>query len=143
MTNFTTRMMIATATLVAAAGAASAQTLRAEIPFTFRAGNKVMAAGTYEVGTVSGQTDRPIFRLSAVGAGHTTLLPGMSPHDAAKSWQAAGNPVLSFDCAAGNCSLATVWTGFSAPAYRIPYVKAGADEPVRVTLIEMRRDKSE
>src|SRR5258708_35623931 len=49
MTNFTTRMMIAAATLVVAAGGASAQTLKAEIPFTFRAGGVVMEAGKYTV----------------------------------------------------------------------------------------------
>ena len=38
MKNLTMKMMFAAATLVAAAGVASAQTLEANVPFTFRAG---------------------------------------------------------------------------------------------------------
>src|SRR5579872_3601198 len=49
MTNFKTRMIVAAATVLAAAGTASAQTLKVEIPFPFRVGSKVMAAGTYSV----------------------------------------------------------------------------------------------
>ncbi len=56
MKKLTTKLMIAAAALVVAAGAASAQTMKAEIPFAFRAGDKVMAAGTYRVETLSTQT---------------------------------------------------------------------------------------
>src|SRR5271169_4577719 len=52
MTNFTMKMMVAAATVVVAAGTASAQNLKADIPFTFRAGGKVMAAGTYRVSRI-------------------------------------------------------------------------------------------
>jgi len=41
--------MVLAATLVAAVGAASARTLKAEIPLTFRANGAVMTAGTYRV----------------------------------------------------------------------------------------------
>ena len=45
MTSLTTKLTIAAAALFAA-GAASAQTLKADIPFAFQSGSKVMAAGT-------------------------------------------------------------------------------------------------
>lgn len=43
------KWMMAAAVLTGAADASSAQTLRAEIPFTFRAGRAVLPAGSYEV----------------------------------------------------------------------------------------------
>ena len=48
MKSLTTNLMIAAAALFAA-GAVSAQTMTADIPFAFQAGGKVMAAGTYRV----------------------------------------------------------------------------------------------
>ena len=49
MKSLTTNCMIAVAALAAAAGSASAQVLKAEIPFTFRAGKALMPPGSYEL----------------------------------------------------------------------------------------------
>jgi hypothetical protein len=144
MTNFTTRMMIAAATVVVAAGAASAQTLKADIPFTFRAGKTVMAAGTYRIEAVSQLSGRPAFRLQAAGGQRAILLVPTTSADANKAWVAKGAPVLSFACIANRCSLAQVWTGGPATAaYQLPQEKMDKDEPVHVALIEMRSEKSE
>jgi hypothetical protein len=140
MTNFTTRMMIAAATVVVAAGAASAQTLKAEIPFTFRANGAVMAAGTYKVSQIS-HTGTPIFQVRGdTGQGAVLLVP-LVAGDPDKSWVAKGMPVLSFACGPSRCALAQIWAG--GPAYTIRQVDTGKDEPVRVALIEMRSVKSE
>ena len=145
MTKFTTRMMIAAATLVVAAGAASAQTMKAEIPFTFRAGpgGTVMEPGTYNVTRITRQSTPPLFRLSEVDARHPILLMPGAAGDAKKAWQAAGKAVLYFECTANNCALAAIWEGADAPAYEIRKPKMGKDEPVRVALVEMRAEKSE
>jgi len=142
MTNFTTRMMIAAATLVVAAGAASAQTLKAEIPFTFRAGDTVMEAGSYQVSRISQQSGTPVFQLR--DAARAILLMPVASGDANKSWVAKGKPVLSFECGPNHCSLAAIWTGAHADlAYLIRQVKMGKEEPVRVALIEIRPDKAD
>lgn len=93
MTSFTTRMtrlMIAAATLVVAAGSASAQSLKAEIPFAFRAGGVVMPAGTYQVKTDNHLGGHPYFEIRSVDGGRSVLLVGSVPHNPKKAWAAAG-----------------------------------------------------
>jgi len=142
MTNFTTRMMIAAATLVVAAGAASAQTMKAEIPFTFRANGAVMTAGTYRV-TLDYTSGTPILYLFNNDGGHSVLAQARVPHDVPKAWQAAGSPVLSFQCGSSLCSLSGVWSGGDRPAYNFATPKLGKDEPVRVALISLRAEKGD
>src|SRR5207247_7890233 len=86
MTTFTTRMMIAAATVVVAAGVASAQTLKAEIPFTFRAGNKLMAPGTYRVSSLNHMSGIPIFRIANDNARAAIIVIPYVAADARKSW---------------------------------------------------------
>ena len=62
MNTNTMKMMIAAAALVVAAGSASAQTFKAEVPVAFQVGNKTMAPGSYDV------------RLSVSGAGATVVV---------------------------------------------------------------------
>jgi hypothetical protein len=144
MTNFATRMMIAAATLVVAAGAASAQTMKAEIPFTFQAGDKVMAAGTYRVDKILAQTGTPIFRLKDANGPSAAILMPVGAGDVNKNWVAQGVPVLAFECGASRCSLSKIWTGaYGSPAYHVPPAKTSKDEPAHVALIEMRPEKSE
>jgi len=143
MTNFTTRMIFRAAILVVAAGAASAQTLKAEIPFKFWAGDAVMAPGSYRVTAISMLSGRPTIRLNTVDGQHPVLLVPVAEGDPQKTWQAAGNPVLSFQCTATRCSLTTIWDGPFTPAYRMPMHKLGNDEPVRTALIEMHPEKTE
>jgi hypothetical protein len=56
MTSFRKNTWMVAATLVVAAGTASAQTLTAEIPFAFRTGSAMMAPGTYTVIRPGGMT---------------------------------------------------------------------------------------
>ncbi|MBZ5617544.1 MAG: hypothetical protein LAQ69_02240 [Acidobacteriia bacterium] len=142
MTNLTTRVMIAAATLVVAAGGASAQTLKAEIPFTFRASGVVMQAGTYRV-NVDKLTGRPMFRLWSANDHRSVILLSGASRDPDKAWTASGNPVLSFECADSHCALAGIWTGNAMPAYTFPRPKAGRDEPTRTALVVMRPDKGD
>jgi hypothetical protein len=143
MTNFTTRMMIAAATLVVAAGSASAQMLKAEIPFTFRAGDVVMAAGTYQVKTTTLQSGMPLYQIRSVDGGRSALLIGTTPHDPQKEWAAGGEAVLSFECGTGRCALAEIWNGLARSAYSVPRPKLGRDEPVRTAVVVMRYDRAD
>jgi hypothetical protein len=144
MTNFTTRMVIAAATLVVAAGSASAQAMKAEIPFAFRAGGVVMAAGTYQVRATTQSSGYHYFQIRSVDGGPSVLLVGTAPRDPQKEWAAAGKPVLSFECGIGHCALAQVWNGTARSAYSIPRPKLGRDEePTHTAVVVMRPDKGD
>jgi len=142
MTNFTTRMMIAAATLVVAAGSASAQIMKADVPFTFRAGGVVLAAGTYEVSAAQ-KDGQPMYRLWSRTEHRSILLLAGGARDPQKAWVAAGSPVLSFECGIGQCALAGIWTGSAMPAYTFPHPKLGRDEPVSTALVVMRSAKGD
>ena len=90
MKKLTTHLMIATAALVVVAGAASAQiqaTMTAQIPFEFRAGNQVMAPGTYQVDDLATQTSIPLFRLANVHARRSIALLAQAAVDPQKDGQ--------------------------------------------------------
>src|ERR1019366_1957819 len=74
MKELTTKLMIAAAALMIAAGAASAQAMKVEIPFEFRAGNHVMAPGTYSVDDLRIGTSTPVFRLRNRNTGDSIAL---------------------------------------------------------------------
>jgi|SwirhirootsSR2_FD_contig_61_1739700_length_496_multi_3_in_0_out_0_1 hypothetical protein len=143
MTNFTARMMIAAATVVVAGGVASAQGMKAEIPFTFRAGNKVMAAGTYQVTRLSRISGGPAFRIANYDAGVAIIaLPYMAA-DASKSWLTTGDPLLAFECTDGRCALTGLWAGRGHQAYVLYRPRAGKNEPVQIVSVAMRPDRVE
>jgi hypothetical protein len=143
MTNFTTRMMIAAATLVVAAGSASAQTMKAEIPFTFRAAGVVLPAGTYVVTDISRGSGVPQFTLRSAQEPRSVILMGTANIDPRKAWVASGNPVLSFECGVSHCALSAIWTGYTKPAYKFARPKLGRDEPTREALVVMQPNKGD
>ncbi len=143
MKKLTTRFMIATAALVVAAGAASAQTMTASIPFEFRAGNRVMEAGTYRVDNLSARTNSPIFRLLNVNSGRPIALMPQAAVDPAKTWNASGKGKLVFACTSGSCALAEIWTGSDTHAYKVYRPKLGKDETADLKEIPLQPGKGE
>ena len=142
MKKTTTRLIIAVAALVVAAGSAYSQPLTAEIPFAFRAGNQVLAPGTYRIDTVD-RTNSPIFRLLNVSAHRATVLMPQAPVDPKKAWRSSGDPKLAFACGSGRCALAELWAGPGSYAYTFRHPKLGKDESAALMEIPMHRDKSE
>jgi hypothetical protein len=142
-TNFTTRMMIAAATLVAAAGTVSAQGLKAEIPFAFRAGSRVMAAGTYQVKIDTLKNGQPMFRIRNADGGASVLMAGTTARDPKKAWVETGRPVLSFTCGTSRCALAEIWSGPDQYSYAVPTPKLGRDEPTHIAIVLMRHQSGE
>jgi len=144
-------MMVAAATLVAAAGSASAQTLmKAEIPFTFRTGATVLPAGTYRISSVYQSSGQVMFRLGSFDGRHAVLLVPRASGDARETWAESGNPVLTFECGVSRCALVGLWTGPETPAYVLPRPKLGRDgqarlsrEPARIATVAMRVDKAD
>ena len=142
MKKLTTKLMIATAALVVVAGAASAQTMTASIPFEFRAGNQVMAPGTYQVDRLATQTGIPIYRLLGVDSRRSIALLAQAPVDPKKGW-AAGTGKLLFTCTSGSCALAEIWEGSGNHAYKFSRPNLGKDETAVLRVIPMQPGKGE
>ena len=138
----TTRVMIATAALVVAASAASAQTMTGTIPFEFRAGNRVMAPGTYRV-EFSQALGTPIFRLSNVDSGGLAILLGQSPVYPDKTRQAEASTKLVFARTDSTYTLTKIWSGPDTSAYTIHGPKLGKDQTAALTEITLRPGKGE
>jgi hypothetical protein len=144
MKKLTTKLMIATAALVVVAGAVSAQTqtMKASIPFEFRAGNRVMAAGTYRIENLSPRIGSPLFRLLNVESGGSIAVLPQAPVDPKEGWT-AGNAKLLFACAGGNCALTELWSGSGRYAYKFYGPKLGKNETAVLREIPMQPAKGE
>ena len=137
MKTTTTRLMIATALLALATGVASAQTLKADIPFAFRAGSKLMGPGRYTVRLTSREHTMVI--LANYASKESAMVLAGGPTAAPKEWTNSGDPVLAFECAAGRCALSQIYTGFSDAVLPVPHAKPAGGEQASVTLIHMSR----
>ncbi len=110
MTNLMKNILVAAAALMVA-GVASAQTVQADIPFAFRAGEKLMAPGTYLVNTVSAASGIAVFKLYNTDERAGVLALPPTRHDPAREWKADGKPRLVFLCGGSRCALAEIWRG--------------------------------
>jgi len=129
MTRLTTKLMIAAAALVAA-GAASAQTLKADIPFAFQASGKAMAAGKYLVVYRGGVSNMVLIRRY----NHEAVLAAPVSRKEGK----VENAKLVFVCAHGTCSLSQIWAGNSASGLEFKTPKLDPREQASVVAIPMR-----
>ena len=145
MKKLTTRLTIAAAALMVAVGAASAQTqtLTAEIPFAFHAGNRIMEPGIYRVDNLAAQSGSPVFRLREARTHQVVIRIPQAAADPEKTWTVTGSPKLAFACGGGRCDLAKVWAGSGSNAYAFRLPKLGKDYEASLTVIPMTRDKSE
>lgn len=125
-----TNCLIAAAALTVAAASASAQMLKAEIPFTFRAGAALMAPGAYQVTTTNTSGVRH-YTLRNVDTGQAALVVAMIASDPPRTWRADGLPRLGFDCAGARCVLRQLWEGYGGLAYGINGPRIGKNEPVQ------------
>jgi hypothetical protein len=137
MKTTTTRIMIATALMVLATGVASAQVLKADIPFAFRAGSKLMAPGTYTVRVAGRQHNMVI--LSNYASRESAIVLPSGPTAAPKEWTNSGDPILAFECAASRCALSQIYTGFSDPVLTVPHAKTVGGEQASLTLIHLSK----
>src|ERR1051325_4111787 len=121
MQSATNRLILAGALVALAAGAASAQSLQAEIPFAFRAGDQVFPAGSYQV-QLAGRFNELVVLTG--NSGSVTLLPNgaTAPGRAAIT---TGDPTLTFECGPARCALIRLWTGAGAQAltFRQPLMR--------------------
>jgi len=138
MTTLTKTLTFAAALMIAA-GAASAQNLKADIPFAFETNGKAMPAGTYDVSKLHSAS--AVFRLQD-GEGHAVMALGAVAHDPDKAWRQDRKPRLAFACADTRCTLIQVYTGNENPAYEVSRPKT-TDIGTRIAVVTMRSDKGE
>lgn len=142
MKSLTTNWMIAVAALAVTAGGASAQVLKAEIPFTFRAGKTLMAPGAYEL-NVGASPSHNYFLLRNDDTNTSVMLANFNVGDVTKSWKAKRLPRLGFDCVDGRCALHEIWTADDGNAYYFEGPKLGRDGNTRHAEIVMTRMKAD
>ena len=138
-TNF---LATAAAALLVTAGIASAQdTMKAEVPFAFHVGSKVMEPGTIRVRMVSGTNGNHAMIVNNYAARRAYIVLPKQVGDAPKDWQASGEAKLGFDCSTGACVLAKIWNGQGhAYGFYGPKTKSGE---TMLTEIVMKPDKGD
>jgi hypothetical protein len=136
MQSMTTKLMITAASLAIAGGVASAQTLRAEIPFAFRAGDKVMAPGTYYV---KASDTRQYVVLANYETKDAAVVMAGTRSTPSKNWVAAGQARMAFQCGLDRCELSRIWTGPGEDALTFRGHGSGAPERASITEVRMTR----
>ena len=142
MKRLTMNLMIAAAALAAVAGSASAQTLKADIPFTFHAGGALLSPGTYQV-KMNSTNGAPIFILQNADTGKASMVGEYASGDAPKAWTANGAARLAFECAGSRCVLRSVYQGGDAPAHHLSGPKFGPNEEVHTAEVRMTSLKAD
>jgi len=115
------RTMVAAAAMVAGAAVGSAQTMLAEIPFAFEAGGAKMNPGSYQVRMIAG--GRAILRISDVERRHSALAVPLVTDSVSRP--RGSEPILSFQCGEGRCTLAGLWDGSTTSYTFAPWKSAG------------------
>jgi len=136
MKSSTMTMMIAAAALTVAAGSASAQSFKAEIPLTFKAGNAVMVPGSYAV-NVSG--DGKLIQIRNAETQKSVVMLSVPGGDVPKAWRATDKPVISFACVEGSCSLSRMWNGKDSSDYRFPAPRNAHGERVAELVVTLEK----
>ena len=140
MKRYTNIAATAAVVLMITAGVASAQsTMKAEVPFAFTVGNKVIDAGTIRV-RFSGENVK-LLLVDNFATKQAYLAMPKSYGDAPKNWVESGQARLLFDCSTGTCTLAQVWQG-QGSVYNVyrPGTRSG---DVHLTEIVMKLDKGD
>jgi hypothetical protein len=136
MKNFTLKSLIAVASMTVAAGIASAQALKVEIPFSFRAGETLMAPGTYRVIANSSALHTPAIQIRRQDEGGGIMMLA-NARDAETQWRTAGVPKVQFNCLDGRCTLARVYDGTSRDAMELRRSRRALQENAGVTVITL------
>src|SRR5436189_6049521 len=106
----TTTMMLATAALLASAATGSAQTMKAEIPFAFHAGDTRLQPGTYQV-TLSPGNGIPRLQIYNYDDHKGALTLVQTVDRLTRKSPNGSSVILTFECTDGHCSLARLWDG--------------------------------
>jgi hypothetical protein len=136
------RLTIAAAALAAVAGSASAQTYKARIPMAFRAGDKVLAAGSYEFVVTSSATGHQVIWVRSAKSSNSALLVPVLGSDASKEWQSEGTPKIAFECLGSSCSLRRFWKAEDTSTLEFPARKVAPAEKERIAFVTVGLTKA-
>ena len=137
MKSLMTKTMLMAATVVVAAGFASAQTMTAEIPFQFRAAGKVFAPGQYQVISHTMNGGHTVFYVRNIETRQAVALMPTAATDPSKVWVHDRTPRLAFGCVEDKCELAAAWTGEGA-AYKFRPTKSDARWSAGLKTVELQ-----
>jgi hypothetical protein len=137
MKTLTMNTMIAVAALAVAAGSASAQTYKADIPMAFRAFDAVMAPGSYEFSLLNGASGRAVLVIRNVASHDAVTMVPFPGTDAPKAWRAAGHPLISFACYGRACAIQQIWKGTGRDTLQFPVRKLSAAEAERASVVTL------
>jgi hypothetical protein len=131
------RLTFAAAAMLAAATTASAQTMKAEIPFSFEARNVHMQAGSYIV-TLSRASGAMLAEIYSVDQRRSVLaLPRVSENPTTPQSSTA---ILTFACTEGRCELLQM-RDTAATVYRFGTSKPTAG--THIATVVLRTDRAE
>lgn len=139
MKTLTMRSMMA-AVLAVVAGTGSAQTYKAEIPMSFRAGETPMSPGSYILQVVTTLTGTAHVNVRAADGRSAAMLMPIPGSDIPKAWHKQGKAQIGFDCRDGSCTLARFWNGLDDSAYEFPARKQRPQvEPVGAVTVALTK----
>jgi hypothetical protein len=131
-----TAMMVAAAAMTVVAGVASAQTMKAKVPFEFRAAGNAMPAGSYDLRTSQAGPVATIIVRNTDTNKAIMLLPMAPVNVSANDTEAK----LVFSCAGSDCSLASLWTGTErAYAFSTPRAPKYLQAEIRVVTVHLEK----
>ena len=139
MKNLTMQTMVAAAALVVAGGVASAQVMKAEIPFRFQAAGAWLEPGTYMINHMSGPS--AIYRIANLDAAGAVL--AMPQVTISRNNGNAGQGKLVFECVAGQCALVQLWDSSRGFAYSFNRPKRSKAEAALASTISIRMERAE
>jgi hypothetical protein len=132
----TLTLTFAAVAMLAAAGTASAQTLRAEIPFSFQAAGATMHPGGYSV-MLRSTAGGTIVQIRNEDEGRSVMT---MTQWGSTARNATGSAVVSFACTNGNCELSSLRNDDGA-VYNFATGKKSPE--TRIATVVLRQDRSE
>src|SRR5437870_5034837 len=115
MKNLTMQTMVAAAALVVAGGVASAQSMKAEVPFRFQAAGAWMEPGTYTIHHISGSSATTIYRIGNLDT--PGVVAAVPQYTMDRTTVNVDQGKLVFECVAGQCALVQLWDSSRGFAY--------------------------
>jgi hypothetical protein len=135
MKNFT-KWMMAAAAMAVVAGSASAQTLKADVPFAFRTAADRLEAGSYHLRVAS----NGIVYLRNEDTHKITLARVARPMDLTKEWKNTPDaPRLAFECAGSDCALLAIYAGDHNPALGFEGLKGHREAQIAMVPITVAK----
>jgi hypothetical protein len=136
-----TTISMAAAVVALAASSASAQALKADIPFTFQVSGTTMSAGTYVVMSPSNSGSKYVLLRNTDTK--KSVMAMYTPTDPAKELKARGTAGIQFECAGPQCALRQIWSDSGSPAYGFRGPKLGSDGDRHMAFIPLTNVKAD